>query len=136
MPVSIVTSRFLLLSVCLTATLFLALNSTGHISQETPHKLAESVANHLNLNACTSPSRAGAPPGFEQALPSCKVTDLYQDPLVLKYGRHNIKLSRSYEGSGERIKRVLQKALRGEQIRIGVVGGSGMHAFRVHLLDS
>lgn len=133
MPVSIVTSRFLLLSACLTATLFLVLNSTGHISQQTPHKLAESVANHLNLNACTSPSKTGAP-GFEQALPSCKVTDLYQDPLVIKYGRHNIKLSRSYEGSGERIKRVLEKALRGEQIRIGVVGGSGMHVLRERIV--
>ncbi|CAD6578863.1 MAG: Delta(24)-sterol C-methyltransferase [Cyphobasidiales sp. Tagirdzhanova-0007] len=50
--------------------------------------------------------------------------DLADDPLVQEYGQNNIRLSRTYEGTGARIRRVLQKALRGEAIKIAVVGGS------------
>lgn len=63
-------------------------------------------------------------PGFEDALPSCRVYDLPDDPLVREYGQNNIRLSRTYEGSGWRVRKVLEKALRGEAISIAVVGGS------------
>ncbi|KAK4700626.1 hypothetical protein P7C70_g5618, partial [Phenoliferia sp. Uapishka_3] len=55
-----------------------------------------------------------------------------KDPLC-KYGLSNIRLSRMYEGSGHRVKRVMEKALRGERISISIIGGSisrghGLHA--------
>lgn len=58
------------------------------------------------------------------APPSCAVSDLPDDPLVKEYGMQNLRLSRVYEGSGTRVRRVLQKAMRGEKIKIAVVGGS------------
>nr|CRX79126.1 hypothetical protein ls5930a1_00171 [Leucosporidium scottii]CRX79202.1 hypothetical protein ls5931a1_00026 [Leucosporidium scottii] len=45
------------------------------------------------------------------------------DPLCV-YGTDNIRLSRAFEGSGHRVRRVLEKALRGERVRIGVLGAS------------
>ena len=71
--------------------------------------------------AAPSPQAA---PGFERALPSCRVSDLIDDPLTQEYGQNNIRLSRTYEGSGARIRKVLQKAMRGETIKIAAVGGS------------
>lgn len=62
--------------------------------------------------------------GWNDALQSCRMTDLPNDPLVKEYGQNNIRLSRTYEGSGTRIRRVMEKALRGEKIKIAVVGGS------------
>lgn len=81
-------------------------------------------------NATTSSSHLGAgsryrpAPGFEDSLPNCRISDLINDPLTKEYGQNNIRLSRSYEGTGQRVRRVLLKALRGEPIRIAVLGGS------------
>lgn len=44
--------------------------------------------------------------------------------VVHDFGLASIKRSRRYEGSGERVRRVLQKAVNGEQVRIGLLGGS------------
>lgn len=66
----------------------------------------------------------GSAPGFEAALPSCSIADLVHDPLVQEYGQNNIRLSRTYEGTGARVRKVLKKALRGQPIKIAVVGGS------------
>lgn len=63
-------------------------------------------------------------PGWNDALQSCRITDLPNDLLVQEYGQNNIRLSRTYEGSGTRVRKVMQKALRGEKIKIAVVGGS------------
>lgn len=63
-------------------------------------------------------------PGFERAPPSCRLADLPDDPLVREYGQNNIQLSRTYEGSGYRVRRLLEKALRGEPIKVAAVGGS------------
>ena len=52
------------------------------------------------------------------------MADLVDDPLVKEYGQNNIRLSRTYEGSGTRVRRVLEKALKGEPIKIAAVGGS------------
>ncbi|KAM0786130.1 hypothetical protein ACM66B_006939 [Microbotryomycetes sp. NB124-2] len=46
-----------------------------------------------------------------------------EDPLCV-YGADNVRLSRAYEGSGHRVRKVLAKALRGEEVRIGVLGSS------------
>ncbi|CAD6578859.1 MAG: CAP64 protein product - [Cyphobasidiales sp. Tagirdzhanova-0007] len=70
------------------------------------------------------PLKHASAPGFENALPSCRIYDLPDDPLVKEYGQNNIRLSRTYEGSGTRVRRLLQKALRGEAIKVAVVGGS------------
>ncbi|KAK9898571.1 hypothetical protein P389DRAFT_167095 [Cystobasidium minutum MCA 4210] len=78
---------------------------------------------HRQVPLVKTPAYAAAP-GFESALPSCRVTDLPNDPLVTEYGQNNIRLSRTYEGSGVRVRRVLQKAIRGEPIKIAVMGGS------------
>lgn len=40
------------------------------------------------------------------------------DPLCV-YGLDNVRLSRSYLGSGHRVRKVIEKALRGEAIRVG-----------------
>jgi len=56
--------------------------------------------------------------------PSCRIEDFPDDPLVREYGATNIRLSRSYEGSGTRVQKLLAKLTRGEPIKIAVVGGS------------
>lgn len=52
----------------------------------------------------------------------CVVTP--DDPLCAEYGSTNVRLSRAYEGSGYRVRRFLEKAMRGEEVRIGVIGAS------------
>ncbi|GAA5899107.1 hypothetical protein JCM5296_005746 [Sporobolomyces johnsonii] len=44
--------------------------------------------------------------------------------LVGEFGRHNIRLSQAHVGSGYRVQKVLEKAARGEKLRIGLLGGS------------
>ena len=74
--------------------------------------------------AATAPPVKPSPPGFEDSLANCRVADLPNDPLVKEYGQNNIRLSRAYEGTGDRVRRVLQKARSGQKIKIAVVGGS------------
>lgn len=69
-------------------------------------------------------SKSKSVPGWNDALQSCRLVDLPNDPLVKEYGQNNIRLSRTYEGSGTRVRKVMEKALRGEKIKIAVVGGS------------
>lgn len=58
------------------------------------------------------------------ATESCQVCVINpSDPLCV-YGLDSIHISRAYEGSGHRIRRFLEKALRGEEVVIGVVGAS------------
>lgn len=45
------------------------------------------------------------------------------DPLCA-YGIDNVRLSRMYEGSGFRLRKVVEKALRGERVSIGIIGAS------------
>lgn len=47
----------------------------------------------------------------------------YED-ILHDYGLSNIKRSRRYEGSGARIQRLLEKARRGDVVRVAVLGGS------------
>jgi hypothetical protein len=37
---------------------------------------------------------------------------------------NSVRLSRQFEGSGVRVRRALEKALRGEEIGIGILGAS------------
>jgi hypothetical protein len=88
-----------------------------------PKPIIPNRISHKQAPLMKTPVYAAAP-GFESALPSCRITDLPDDPLVAEYGQNNIRLSRTYEGSGVRVRRVLQKAIRGEPIKIAVMGGS------------
>ncbi|KAG8768143.1 CRISPR-associated endonuclease/helicase Cas3 [Ceratobasidium sp. 428] len=55
-----------------------------------------------------------------------------EDDLMCKeYGRHNLERSRGFEGTNERLKRILQKAASGQPINIGVLGGSVTHGHAV-----
>lgn len=79
---------------------------------------------HHQVTSSSSSSSITYAPGFEKGLPSCRITDLLEDPLTKEYGQNNIRLSRTYEGSGNRIRKLLKKALQGKPIKIAVVGGS------------
>ena len=90
-----------------------------------PHRNSPNAPHQVALNKQSQPAASpGAAPGFERALPSCRVADLVDDPLVKEYGQNNLRLSRTYEGTGARVRKLLQKALRGEKIKIAAVGGS------------
>ncbi|KAM0748680.1 hypothetical protein T439DRAFT_327949 [Meredithblackwellia eburnea MCA 4105] len=58
------------------------------------------------------------------ATESCEVCIVNPEDPLCEYGIDNIRLSRSYEGSGYRVRRVVDKALRGEEIKIGIIGAS------------
>ncbi|WVQ96344.1 hypothetical protein IAU59_003448 [Kwoniella sp. CBS 9459] len=47
-----------------------------------------------------------------------------EDPFEREYGRTNLRLSRAYEGSHQRLRQLLLKALRGESLTISAIGGS------------
>ncbi|KAI5475802.1 capsular related protein, Esterase, SGNH hydrolase-type domain containing [Pseudohyphozyma bogoriensis] len=68
-----------------------------------------------SLNASASKASATA---------SCELCVV--DPLnpLCEYGLDTIHLSRAFEGSGTRVRKVLEKALRGEPVRIGIIGAS------------
>ncbi|BGP41614.1 hypothetical protein JCM10449v2_005605 [Rhodotorula kratochvilovae] len=81
--------------------------------------------------ASTSPAKATVD-GFavlNETLPhlataSCEVCHLNPANPLCEYGYDNIRMSRAYEGSGARLRKVLAKALRGEEIGVGVLGAS------------
>lgn len=127
MAIYSVPPRILLYSILICTGIIFTAHFSSQVSHpiETTNNLAANVQKHFNSVSQHFANNYGAAPGFEEALPSCRVTDLYDDPLVKEYGISNIKLSRSYEGSGERVKKILKKAMHGEKIRIAVVGGSG-----------
>ncbi|GJN93869.1 hypothetical protein Rhopal_006928-T1 [Rhodotorula paludigena] len=77
-------------------------------------------------------------PTFSKALPalpalrtssapspaSCRPCDIDPTNPLCEYGDSAIRVSRAYEGSGVRVRKVLAKALRGEKVKIGVLGAS------------
>ncbi|BGO95547.1 formin-binding protein [Rhodotorula toruloides] len=58
------------------------------------------------------------------ATTSCEVCVLNPSNPLCEYGLDNIRMSRAYEGSGARLRRVLKRALKGEEIGVGVIGAS------------
>ncbi|GAA5833050.1 hypothetical protein JCM11251_006495 [Rhodosporidiobolus azoricus] len=58
------------------------------------------------------------------ATSSCEVCHLDPSNPLCEYGLDSIRQSRAYEGSGARLRKVLAKALRGEEITVGVLGAS------------
>ncbi|GAA6037693.1 hypothetical protein JCM8097_002290 [Rhodosporidiobolus ruineniae] len=63
-------------------------------------------------------------PASRSAPLSCRLCDSDPTNQLCEYGDSAIRLSRAYEGSGLRVKRFLEKALRGEKVKIGVIGAS------------
>lgn len=55
----------------------------------------------------------------QQATQTCEVCVANPDDPLCEYGLDNIRLSRAYQGSGHRVRKMLEKALRGEKIRVG-----------------
>ncbi|GAA5852468.1 hypothetical protein JCM9279_003459 [Rhodotorula babjevae] len=64
------------------------------------------------------------PAGSALATTSCEVCHLDPSNPLCEYGLDNIRMSRAYEGSGARLRRVLERALAGEEIGVGVIGAS------------
>ncbi|GAA6054709.1 hypothetical protein JCM3770_000042 [Rhodotorula araucariae] len=58
------------------------------------------------------------------ATASCEVCHLNPANPLCEYGYDNIRMSRAYEGSGARLRKVLAKALGGGEIGVGVLGAS------------
>lgn len=50
---------------------------------------------------------------------SCETCVLTPESPLCEYGLDNIHLSRAYQGSGHRVRKMLEKALRGEVIKVG-----------------
>ncbi|KAI5480705.1 capsular related protein, Esterase, SGNH hydrolase-type domain containing [Pseudohyphozyma bogoriensis] len=68
-------------------------------------------------------------PSFNANVPdlatqSCELCIIDPSHPLCEYGIDNIRLSRMYEGSGYRVRKFLEKALRGEKVKIGVMGAS------------
>jgi hypothetical protein len=99
-------------------------NEYTGIASEYGVKLAQDFLSSPRGTAAAARTDTSSVSGWNDALQSCRMTDLPNDPLVKEYGQNNIRLSRTYEGSGTRVRRVMEKALRGEKIKIAVVGGS------------
>lgn len=55
----------------------------------------------------------------EQGKGSCEVCVQNPEDPLCEYGLDNIRLSRSYQGSGHRVRKVMERAMRGEKIRVG-----------------
>lgn len=97
----------------------------------------------LLLYLHSSPSTAPPPPLSISPADSCEVCVLDPSDPLCQYGIDNIRLSRAYEGSGYRVRKMLEKGLRGEEITIGVIGASvtqghglrGKPTYHDHLLE-
>ncbi|BGP27485.1 hypothetical protein JCM10295v2_006455 [Rhodotorula toruloides] len=70
------------------------------------------------------PSSLSASRAIRSIATSCRLCDNDPSNPLCEYGDSAIRLSRGYEGSGVRVRKVLEKALRGEEIRFGVIGAS------------
>ncbi|KAK4052316.1 hypothetical protein OIO90_004397 [Microbotryomycetes sp. JL221] len=72
-------------------------------------------------------SRASIAAATEQVPPTCEPCLRNPQDKLCEYGMDNIRLSRAYEGSGHRVRKVIEKALSGQQVRIGLLGSSAGH---------
>lgn len=55
---------------------------------------------------------------------TCELCVLEPSHRLCRYGIDNVRLSRAYQGSGHRVRKVIEKALRGEVVEIAVLGAS------------
>lgn len=57
-------------------------------------------------------------------------TAFVDERLARVVRRANLRMSRSYAGSGERLKSVLKRAMLGEELKLAAIGGSGGYKAR------
>ncbi|KAL8278403.1 hypothetical protein RQP46_009093 [Phenoliferia psychrophenolica] len=107
------------LNACLL--LYLILRPAPKPTPLLPSRFTEDL---LNLTyAATAPNLHAAPrEGFESC-ETCVLSNYTEEPLC-EYGLDNVKLSRMYEGSGFRVRRFLEKAMRGDAVSIAVLKGT------------
>ncbi|GAA6010144.1 hypothetical protein JCM10207_005637 [Rhodosporidiobolus poonsookiae] len=121
------------------AAVFLITFAAGYLSHTVPKpsSLLPAVSSFTDSTAALLPSpfrsrlsssssrhRAGLRPSSRGPPPSCRLCDATPDDPLCAYGDSAVRLSRAYEGSGIRVRRFLEKALRGEEVTVGVVGAS------------
>lgn len=63
--------------------------------------------------------------GAKHRLAHLRKTCSRPDPFEAQYGRANLRMTRGYEGSLARLERFVHKVVRGEEVKVGVIGGSG-----------
>ncbi|GAA6020384.1 hypothetical protein JCM10207_002090 [Rhodosporidiobolus poonsookiae] len=88
------------------------------LSESTSSFLPSSLRSHPFLQRTHSRTPSRKPP------PSCRLCDSTPDDPLCQYGDSAVRLSRAYEGSGLRVRRFLEKAMRGEEVTVGIIGAS------------
>ncbi|GAA6037666.1 hypothetical protein JCM8097_002275 [Rhodosporidiobolus ruineniae] len=107
----------------------------GFFSRSLPHPSTFVPASVALKTAAYLPTRFSAslsPPSHapyslsasRSTPPSCRVCDRDPTNQLCEYGDSAIRLSRAYEGSDLRVRRFLEKALRGEEVTVGIIGAS------------
>ncbi|KAK4706094.1 hypothetical protein P7C70_g99, partial [Phenoliferia sp. Uapishka_3] len=104
---------FLIISTLTLISILYATKAHQNMNIHLPSFDLTSVTSNLKL-----PFYKASPPA---TCDTCRLDP--KDPLC-RYGGDNVRLSRMYEGSGYRVRRVIEKALRGERISISLIGGS------------
>lgn len=103
------------------ASLFLYWQRAWRDSTPSPSLSANLPPSALAVSPSSSAVSSSPPTLASQSCEVCHLNPL--DPLC-EYGEDNIRLSRQYEGSGARLRKVLEKALKGEEVNVGVLGAS------------
>ena len=85
-----------------------------------PDRHGASSASDLGDSLRSSQCRSASPGASTQSCDVCVVDP--SNELCRTYGIDNIHLSRAYEGSGHRMRKFFEKALRGEAVKIGQAG--------------
>ncbi|GAA6017337.1 hypothetical protein JCM11491_000637 [Sporobolomyces phaffii] len=80
------------------------------------------AAHSILASSVHSPGGGGGLDGT--ATGSCEVCVVDPTNELCEYGMNSVRTSRQYEGSGVRVRKALAKALRGEEIGIGILGAS------------
>lgn len=110
------TTRPILILIIVGSLSFLIFQST--IRQHTLATLSAPLKLHLqalSLSLGGLPDSAPAP-----GTQSCEVCVVDPDSPLCEYGLDNVRQSKAFEGSGYRMRKFLEKAIRGEEVRIGV----------------
>lgn len=91
------------------------------VRQRTIASLTSPIKEHFQRLQDLSLSFAGpSNPGLSRATQSCEVCVVDPDNELCKYGLDNVRQSKAFGGSGYRVRKFLEKAMRGEEVRIGV----------------
>lgn len=108
--------------------------TTASLKEQFEHYVSRPLASNHPIEIAVAvpcaplPVTTAAPPlavnVASAATQSCDVCVLDPDDPLCRYGIDNIKLGLAYEGSGYRIRKFLEKAMRGEPVSIGVLGAS------------